>query len=356
MYILIAILIFGILIMTHELGHFTAAKLFGVRVNEFSICMGPALWSKKIGETTYSVRAIPIGGYCAMEGEDEESEDPRAFSSAKPWKRAIILVAGAAMNFVTGLLVLAIMYSTVAGFTTPKIADFYPECPLQSEQGLQKGDVLYKIDGKRVFLYSDVGMLLSRNQTGVFDLTVKRNGKTVELENFPMEKKVYVQEDGSTQYLYGMFFATEKKTIGSVLKNAWYSSLDFARMVWMSLDDLISGMVSVDDMSGPVGIVSIMAETGKASPTTADAVMNIAYLGAFIAVNLAVMNLLPIPALDGGRLFCLAITWVIEKITRKKLDPKYEGYVHAAGMVLLLTFIAFITLKDIWKLIVGVFK
>lgn len=356
MYILIAILIFGFLIMTHESGHFVAAKLFGVRVNEFSVCMGPALWSKTVGETTYSVRAIPIGGYCAMEGEDEESDDPRAFTSAKAWKRAIILVAGAAMNFITGLLVLAIMYSTVAGFTTPKIADFYPDCPLQSEEGLQKGDVLYKIDGKRVFIYSDVGLLLGRNNTGVYDLTVKRDGKTVVLEDFHMEKKAYVQEDGSTQYLYGMYFGTEKKTVGTVLKNAWYSSLDFARMVWMSLGDLFSGMVSVDDMSGPVGIVSVMAETGKASPTTADAVMNIAYLGAFIAINLAVMNLLPVPALDGGRLFCLVITWIIQKITKKKLDPKYEGYVHAAGMILLLAFIAFISLKDIWKLIVGVSK
>lgn len=356
MYIVIAILIFGFLIMTHELGHFAAAKLFGVRVNEFSVCMGPSLWSKTIGETTYSIRAIPIGGYCAMEGEDQESEDPRAFTSARPWKRAIILVAGAAMNFLTGLLVLTIMYSTVAGFATPQIVDFYPDCPLESAEGLQKNDILYRIDGKRVFLHSDIGLLLSRNKTGVYDLTVKRNGELVELKDFAMERKAYVQEDGSTQYLYGMYFGTEKKTVGTVLKNAWYSSIDFARMVWMSLGDLVSGMVSINDMSGPVGIVSVMAETGKASPTTVDAVMNIANLGAFIAINLAVMNLLPIPALDGGRLFFLLITWCVEKITRKKLDPKYEGYVHAAGMILLLALIGFITLKDIWRLIVGVGK
>ena len=155
LYILLAILIFGLLIMTHELGHFAAAKLFGVRVNEFSICMGPAIWKKTVGETTYALRCIPIGGYCAMEGEDEASEDPRAFTSAKPWKRAVILVAGSVMNFVTGLIILVCMYSAVAGFNTPEIVDFYPDCPLHSDEGLQIGDEIYKIDGHRIYQYSN---------------------------------------------------------------------------------------------------------------------------------------------------------------------------------------------------------
>ncbi len=350
MFILLAILIFGILIFTHELGHFLTAKLFGVRVNEFAICMGPALWEKTVGETTYSVRCIPIGGFCAMEGENEGSDDPRAFTSAKAWKRAIILIAGSAMNFLTGLLVVIVMFSTVAGFSTPEITDFYPDSPYQSEDGLQIGDVLYKIDGQRVFLQSDISMLMSRNTTGVFDLTVKRDGQLVELDDFPMEKKAF-EEDGQTVYRYGIYFGFEYKTIGTVLKNSWYTTLDFARMVWMGLGDLVSGLVSLNDMSGPVGIVSVIAETGEMSETAADAAMNIAYLGAFIAVNLAVMNLLPIPALDGGRVFFLAVTWVLEKLLRRKIDPKYEGYIHAVGIVILLGFIAFVSLKDIWKLI-----
>ncbi len=352
LYILLAILIFGLLIFTHELGHFMAAKLFGVRVNEFSVCMGPAIWKKTVGETTYALRCIPIGGYCAMEGEDETSEDPRAFTSAKAWKRAIILAAGAAMNFVTGILVLVVMYSTVSGFNVPVIADFYPDCPLESETGLHVGDELYRIDGRRVYQYSNVGTLLSRNTTGVYDLVVRRDGKLVELSDFPMQKQAYTQ-DGQTVYLYGLYFGSEEKTASTVVKHAWYGALDFARMVWMSLEDLVQGMVSLDDVSGPVGIVSTIAETGKASETSTAAAMNIAYLGAFIAVNLAVMNLLPIPALDGGRIFFLLITWVLEKLLRRKLDPKYEGYIHAAGMILLLAFIAFVSLKDIWKLIVG---
>lgn len=350
LYILLAILIFGLLIMTHELGHFAAAKLFGVRVNEFSICMGPAIWKKTVGETTYALRCIPIGGYCAMEGEDEASEDPRAFTSAKPWKRAIILVAGSVMNFVTGLIILVCMYSAVAGFNTPEIVDFYPDCPLHSDEGLQIGDEIYKIDGHRIYQYSNVGTYLGRNTTGVFDLVIKRDGKLIELNDFPMEKTAYLDENGETVYLYGLYFGFEEKTVGTVLKNAWYSAIDFVRLVWMSLSDLVRGMISIDDMSGPVGIVSIIAETGETSATTADAAINIAYLGAFIAVNLAVMNMLPIPALDGGRVFFLLVTWIVEKIIRRRINPKYEAYIHAAGMILLLAFIAFVTCKDIWKL------
>ena len=351
LYILVAILIFGILIMTHELGHFLMAKLFNVRVNEFSICMGPAIWERTVGETTYAVRCIPIGGYCAMEGEDEDSDDPRAFTSALPWKRALILVAGSFMNFMTGLIALVIMYSTVSGFSTPVIVGFYANCPYESETGLQVGDELYRIDGKRVYLYSDVNMLMERNESGQYDLTIKRDGSLIELQNYPMEKIAY-EKNGKTEYLYGLYFGYEEKTVGSVLKNAWFTAVDFARMIWMSLFDLIKGMVSVKDMSGPVGIVSVIAETGEKSETSAMAALNIAYLGAFIAVNLAVMNMLPIPALDGGRVFFLMITWIVEKIIRRKIDHKYEGYIHAVGMVLLLALIAFVTMKDIWTLFV----
>ena len=147
MYILFAILIFGFLIFIHELGHFLTAKALDVQVNEFSICMGPAILKKQKGETLYSLRCIPVGGYCAMEGEDEESDNPRAFTSKTWWKRLIILAAGSFMNFLTGLVVLALIYSCVAGFSTAKISGFFDGCPLESSQGLQVGDELYKIDG-----------------------------------------------------------------------------------------------------------------------------------------------------------------------------------------------------------------
>ena len=351
MYIILAILIFGVLIFTHELGHFLTAKLFGVRVNEFALCMGPAIWKKQIGETTYSLRCIPIGGYCAMEGEDENSSDPRAFTSAKAWKRAIILVAGAFMNFITGLLILLALYSFTTSFAVPKIDSFMEGAVIQSEEGLHVGDEFYKIDGERVYIYSDLDLLLSRNSEGVYDIVVRRDGKLIELNDFTMKKQAF-QKDGQTVYKYGIYFASEAKTFGGVLRMGWNSALDFVRMIRISLQDLVSGAVGLKDMSGPVGIVSVIADTGSSSANAVDAALNVSYLAAFIAVNLAVMNLLPIPALDGGRIFALAITAVFEKILRRRIDPKYEGYIHLAGMILLLTFIAIITLKDIWTLII----
>ncbi len=349
MYILIAILIFGVLIFVHELGHFLTAKALDVQVNEFSICMGPAIFKKQKGETLYALRCIPIGGYCAMEGEDEQSDNPRAFTSKSWWRRTIILLAGSFMNFLAGFLVIVVLYSGAAGFSTPRIGGFFEGCPLESSDGLQLGDELYKIDGRRVFIYSDVAMLLARNDTGVYDLVVKRDGELVELNDFAMQPQLYT-ENGEQSYKYGLYFAAEEKTFGSVLKTSWNTAMDFARLVWMGLEDLISGLVSVDEMSGPVGIVSVIAETGESAETVKDGMTGVAYLAAFIAVNLAVMNLLPLPALDGGRIFLLLVNTVVYAATKKKIPPKFEGFIHAAGMILLLAFMAFVTFKDIWKL------
>lgn len=349
MYILIAILIFGVLIFVHELGHFLTAKALDVQVNEFAVCMGPALVKKTRGETTYSLRCIPIGGYCAMEGEDESSDNPRAFTSKPWWRRLIILAAGSFMNFLAGFLVLVILCSTAAGFATPRIDSFFDGCPYEAADALQAGDEFYKIDGRRVYIQSDVSMLLGRSKTGVYDLTIRRDGQLVELKKFRMTPVEYTV-DGEKQVKYGFYFAAEPKTLGSVLKNSWNTAMDFTRLVWLGLEDLISGAVSVDEMSGPVGIVSVIAKTGEQSATRSAAAANIAYLAAFIAINLAVMNMLPIPALDGGRIFLLLVGSVFTALTKKKIPPKYEGYVHAAGMIALLAFMAFVTFKDIWKL------
>ena len=349
MYILLAILMFGFLIFIHELGHFLSAKLLDVQVNEFAICMGPVLWQKKKGETTYSLRAIPIGGFCAMEGEDEESDNPRAFPQKSWWRRLIILAAGSFMNFVAGFLVIVLLYTGASAYSAPIVTDFFEGCPLESSDGLQVGDELYKIDGRRVYLYSDVGMLLSRNKTGVYDVVVKRNGELVELHEFEMKPQLYIV-DGQQEYKYGLYFGTVPGGFSNCLKYSWYTAMDFARLVWMSLEDLVSGLVSVSDMSGPVGIVSTISEVGSQSATVQAGLQNVAYLGAFIAINLAVMNMLPLPALDGGRIFLLLVNSLFTAITKKKISAKYEAYVHAAGMVLLLGFMAFVTFKDIWKL------
>ncbi len=350
MYILLAILVFSVLIVVHEFGHFVAAKACGVQVNEFSVFMGPKLLQKQGKETTYTLRLIPIGGFCAMEGEDEESENPRAFTSAKPWKRVIILVAGSLMNFLLGLLVVFGIYASAQAFAVPVINDFFEGCPYEAEDAFQAGDRIYSIDGKRIYLYSDVDLFLSRNSEQVYDFVVIRDGQMVRLDDFSRTRVAY-EIDGTTEYKYGFYFGYEEATLGAKLKNAWYHGIDFARMVWISLGDLVRGAVSVNDMSGPVGIVSVISETGEAAETTAAGIENVLYLGAFIAVNLAVMNMLPIPALDGGRVFFLLITCLIQAVTKKKINPKYEGYIHAAGMILLLAFMAFITFKDVVKLI-----
>ncbi len=349
MYILLAILIFGVLIFVHELGHFIAAKSLGVKVNEFAICMGPALLQKTVGETTYSLRCIPIGGYCAMEGEDEASDNPRAFTSAKWWKRLIILAAGAFMNFAAGFLIVLLLFSSAQGFSTPQIAQFYPESPME-QHGLQEGDTFLSIDGSRVFTSNDVKMLLDRNTTGSCELVVLRDGEKLSLSDFTLEKKEFETESGKA-LLYGFTLGYEEATPGVVLRNSWYQCLDFSRMVWMGLEDLITGRAGLSDMGGPVTIVHTMSETGKAAATTAEGMLDVFYLAAFIAVNLAVMNLLPIPALDGGRIFFLLVTAALEAILGRKINPKYEGYIHGAGMILLLLFMAFITFHDVWMLI-----
>lgn len=350
MYILFAILIFGFLILIHELGHFTTAKLFGVQVNEFSMFMGPAIFKKKVGETQYSIRCIPFGGFCAMEGEDGDSDNPRAFSAAKWWKRLIILCAGAFMNFVAGILIMIIVCgSRGSQVAVPVIESFAPDCPLESAQGLQVGDEIYEIDGERIYTYGNVGFFLSMNDSGAYDLTVIRDGEKVHLQDFPMEMKEYT-EDGQTLLRYGMNFSLADNTVGKVLSDSWYSSIDFARMVRYSLQMLVRGQAGLKDMSGPVGIISIISDTGKSAPSTRAGVLNVLYLAAFIAVNLAVMNMLPLPALDGGRVFCLLITTVIEAVTKKKVNPKYEGYIHGVGLVILLAFSALITFKDVFQI------
>ncbi len=349
MYIILAILIFGVLIFVHELGHFLTAKLFGVKVNEFALCMGPAIWKKTVGETTYALRCIPIGGYCAMEGEDGDSDDPRSFHAKPAWQRAIILVAGAAMNFLTGLVILIVLFAPAQQFVTAQIAGFMDGCPLERADGLQVGDEILSVDGERVYVSGDLSMLLERGKDADYDLVVRRGGQTVRLSQFHMEPQTYVV-NGESLVRYGLTFRTVGNSVGQTLRYAWRSALNFGRMVRMGLMDLITGAVGIQDMGGPVGIVSLSSETGQAAEAAGsrrDAVLDVLYLGAFLAVNLAFMNLLPIPALDGGRVFFLVITAVIEGITRRKINPKYESYIHAAGMILLLALIAVITLKDI---------
>lgn len=353
MSVIFAILLFSVLIFVHELGHFTAAKLSGVQVNEFSMFMGPAIWKKQVGETLYAIRCIPIGGYCAMEDEDGGSDNPRSFDKAAWWKRLIILAAGAAMNFLIGVVLMVIVVLMVSvclpGKQTavPVIASFEDYATVNGENGLQAGDRIVEVDGEKLYSYSDFSMILSLNPGDVHDITVRRNGEKVVLKDFLLEKHEVTLENGSTGLRYGINFTLSTPNFWEKLGMAWNQSLDTVRMVRLSLQMLLGGKVGIKDMSGPVGIVSEMSKVAAASDSKVTALLNMLYFGGFIAINLAVMNLLPIPALDGGRIVCLLITVVVEAITKKKINPKYEGYLHGAGMILLLALMAIIMFKDV---------
>ena len=344
--ILFAVLIFSFLIFIHEFGHFITAKLSGVQVNEFSMFMGPVLWKKQIGETLYSIRCIPIGGFCAMEGEDTDTDNPRSFQKAKWWKRLCILLAGAFMNFIAGLLILCIVYGPSKTIMVPVIDQFQDFATID-DYGLQEGDRFVEIDGEKIYLASDFSLILSLNEGDVHDIVVERNGQLVELNDFHLERHPVTNEDGSTSMMLGFSFGLLQPDFGDKLEYVWYTAIDWVRTVKLSLQMLFTGKAGLSDMSGPVGIVGQMTDVAASAETTLDAVMNLLYFGAFIAVNLAVMNLLPIPALDGGRVVALLLTTAVETITRKKIDPKYEGYIHAAGMILLLALMAVIMFKDV---------
>ena len=306
-----------------------------------------------VGETTYSLRLIPIGGFCAMEGEDGGSDNPRSFNKAAWWKRLIILVAGAAVNFVMGVLLMVLIYLPAQQEIAPVISSFEPFCTINGPEGLQVGDRIVELDGERIYVQSDFSMLLQFNPGNTHDLVVERDGKKVTLPNFHMEKHTVTDEDGVTRQLYGMNFTIEELNLSGRLRYAWNQSMDTVRLVRLSLQMLVRGQAGLKDMSGPVGIVQQMSVVADSSPTKLDALLNLLYFGGFIAINLAVMNLLPIPALDGGRVVCLLITTVVEAVTKKKINPKYEGYLHSAGMIALLGLMALIMFKDIFVLFKG---
>ena len=353
MAILFAILIFGFLIFIHELGHFVTAKLSGVQVNEFALFMGPAIFKKKVGETTYSLRCIPIGGYCAMEGEDEDTDNPRSFQKAAWWKRLIVLLAGAFMNFVIGVLLIAIVTAPSKAFIMPVIAETEPGCTIVQEGGLQVGDRFVELDGEKIYLYSDFSTILMLNPGDYHDIVVERDGKKITFENYHLEKHEFANPDGTTGMRYGFSFGYEEANFSNKLEFVWDSTCNIVRSVRLSLQMLLTGQAGLKDMSGPVGIVSVMNDVASSAETTVDALLNLLYFGGFLGINLAIMNLLPIPALDGGRAVCLLLTVVIEKITRKKLDPKYEGYIHGVGMVLLLGLMAIVMFKDVFQIFMG---
>jgi len=339
--ILLTVLILSGLIIVHELGHFTAARIFKVPINEFAIGMGPKLVSfksKKNSGTVYSVRALPIGGYVSMVGEDASSDDPNGFSRKPVWQRMIITVAGALMNIVTGfiLMLIVVLISDKIGGTT--VAEFVKtEAVSTYEQGLRTDDRIISVDGVDVHSAQELSYEVMRSAVEPIDITVMRGGEKITLENvkFPTYTADGIKFGSMDFKVY-----ETPKTFGSVVGQTVSRSLSAVKMIWDSLVDLVSGRYSVEHVSGPVGVTSAVGEAAKSGST------QVLYLAVVIAMNLGVFNLLPLPALDGGRLFFQ----LIELIRRKPLKPEIEGYIHFAGIVLLMLLMVVITFKDIVNL------
>lgn len=350
LYIIIAIIGFGILIAVHELGHFLTAKLLGVRVNEFAIGMGPLLLSRQRGDTQYSLRLFPIGGYCAMEGEDEESDDPRAFGCQPGWKRLIILAAGSVMNFLAGFLIVLILFTGSTSFSTNMIAGFMEGFPLEGENGLMVGDRIISINGASTPTYNDVYLQLTRVSQPEMDLVIQRGDERIHLNDFPLTPQEY-EEDGQTVLRYGLYFEREDANVWTILKYSVWNCVYMVKIVWYGLGDLISGAAGLNDLAGPIGIVDSIGAMGSQADSLIAGLRSVGSYIALIAINLAVMNLLPLPALDGGRIFFLLVNGVCWLLTKRKIPPKYEGYVHFAGFALLLALMIVVAFNDIVRII-----
>lgn len=336
---IIAILLFLVLIIIHEFGHFIAAKLLGVRVNEFAVGFGPKLlkWGKK--ETKYAINLIPFGGYCAMEGEDEASGDARAFCNKAAWRRFLIVIMGATFNLILGLVLVAITLIPQKRFTTTTVAAFH-ENAVSQEYGLQEGDKIIAVDGRKIFTTYDLRYAFSNIDDGVVDITVKRDGKKVNLDNV----KFASEEIDDINYLTVDFYVEGKdKTFSNFIGHTFDTAVSNCAVVYRSLIDLVTGRYGISAVSGPVGVTAAIGDIAKTN------VMDLIQIMALITINLGLFNLLPIPALDGGRLVFI----LFEMIFRKPVPQKYESVIHAVGMALLLLFMVAITFKDIWTLITG---
>ena len=339
-----AVLVFGFLIFIHEFGHYIFARIFKVTVHEFSIGMGPKIFSRvsKKSGIRYSIAALPIGGFVAMEGEDGESTDPNSFDKKPAWQRFIITVAGASINIIFGFLAMIVLTcmtkiggTTVGYIYTTEETGYEISC---SDSGLMLDDEIISVDGKRVSIPDELSYEIMRRGNKPIDLEIIRDGKRMTLYDvvFPTD-----EQQGQIFGVMDFKVYPVEKNIFSVLSYSWQKATLIVRMVWESLYDLITGRYTVAAISGPVGISTAIGDAAKAG------FASLLYITVLISINLGVMNLLPIPALDGAR----TLTILIEMITKKRIPPKVEGIINGVGLILLLGLSAVIMVKDIFSLI-----
>ena len=301
--------------------------------------MGPKLISKRSKKSgiLYSVRAFPIGGFVSMAGEDEESDDVNSLNRKPVWQRMVITVAGAAMNLIIGFILMTVVVITSTSIGGTTILRFAEDNTLSEQSGLMIGDEIVKVGDTRVHIASELAYEIMRNGVEPLDITVRRDGEIVEIKDvqFPT-----IIEQGIQFGMTDFIVLAEEKTVGNVIEQSFYRSVSTVKMIWQSLLDLVTGRYGLEQMSGPVGVTAVVSEAAKSSFT------DYLYLVVVITINLGIFNLLPLPALDGGRL----IFQIIELIRRRPVKPEFEGYVHFIGIVLLMLLMVVITFKDVMNL------
>ncbi len=337
--ILVSILVFGLIIFIHELGHFLCAKAFHVTVDEFALGMGPTLLKRQVKGTVYALRLFPIGGFVKMQGEEkteegECSDDPGMFYNKPCWQRIIILAAGAFMNLLLGLVLSLVMTLSQSHIATNIVARF-EENALSAQSGLALEDEILKINGVSVLTDRDIVTQLLSDEDGSYQFIVRRNGEKMTLNGVKLASQK--TESGENTLILDFKVYSYPKTFLSTVKYTWNNFLSLARSIWLSLGDLISGKVGFSQLSGPVGVGKVIGQAASAGLET------FFYIFAFITINIGIFNLLPIPALDGGRLIFV----LIELIIRKPVPGKYENMIHFVGLMLLLLLMLAVTAKDI---------
>ncbi len=337
--ILLTILTLSLLILLHELGHFLTARMFHVPINEFAVGMGPKLLSKRSRRSgiVYSLRLLPIGGYVSMVGEDEASDDPNALNRKPVWQRMIITSAGAITNMVVGVLLMCVVILITPNIGGTTVLRFASEDAMSASSGLMVGDQILEVDGTRVRIASELSYEIMRKGTEPIELLVNRGGEKITLSDvrFPT-----TTEQGVTFGVPDFQVLALEKNFRNLAEQSIFRSLSTVKMIWESLTDLITGRYGLEQMSGPVGVTTAISEAAKSSAP------DFLYLVVVITMNLGIFNLLPLPALDGGRL----LFQLIELVRRKPIKPEFEGYVHFVGIVLLMLLMVLITFQDVMKL------
>ena len=338
---LLAILLFCVVIFPHELGHFIAARRMGVKVNEFAFGMGPAIWKKQGAETLYSIRLFPVGGFCAMEGEDGDSgdsADPRAFGNKKPWQKIVVLAAGSFMNIICAIVIMSLIVG-IMGFTTTVIDEVAEDLPARAA-GIQEGDKLIQIDDTKIEQWADVSKAIQASEGNAMDVTFERNKEVKTVSVVPQLKDgVDAQGNPVQGYALGVTCKISHNPFMAVVDGA-QATWNMVKMMFSALGQLFSGQAGVDELSGPVGMINMVNQTSQYG------FWYYGFLTALICVNLAIINMLPLPALDGGRIIFVIYTM----ITGKTVSEKVEGTIHMVGMALLLALMVFVTMNDITRI------